>query len=556
MKQNLPSLLCFIASILLVTCSTQENKAVQQAENSINTIDMTTHVRILASDDFQGRKPFTEGETKTIEYLAQEYEKIGLKAPYNGDSYFQQVPMVEIGYQPSESINLKTAKGNLELNHIKDYLAETPHIVEEVNIDNAEIVFAGYGIVAPEYNWDDYAHIDVKDKIVLVLVNDPGFGTQDPNLFNGNAMTYYGRWVYKYEEAARQGAKGIWVVHSTKPAGYPWGSLSNTSGSNLYLLSENNNADQCALTGWITEEACTKIFKYNNFDFNKIKEEAASNAFKAFSLNTQLNLTIKNRLKYDISNNVVGIIEGKERNDECIVYTAHWDHFGIGPAQDGDSIYNGAADNALAVACMLETAKAFAEAPQPQRTVVFVSVTAEETGMLGSNYYANNGLFAPNKTVANLNYELPLPIGRMKDVTITGFGQSELDEYVERFAKEQDRYIAPESSPENGMYYRSDHFSSAKMGIPSLFIKGWQDSREHGKAWAKQKVDEYWATAYHKPADEFDEATADLSGNVEDAKLFFKIGWQLANEDRFPEWSDSSEFKAIREESMKHLNEK
>lgn len=556
MKQNLPSLLCLIASILLVACSTQENKALQQAENSINTIDMTTHVRILASDDFQGRKPFTEGETKTIEYLAQEYEKIGLKAPYDGDSYFQQVPMVEISYQPSESINLKTAKGNLELNHIKDYLAETPHIVEEVNIDNAEIVFAGYGIVAPEYNWDDYAHIDVKDKIVLVLVNDPGFATQDPNLFNGNAMTYYGRWVYKYEEAARQGAKGIWVVHSTKPAGYPWGSLSNTSGSNLYLLSKNNNADQCALTGWITEEACTKIFEYNNFDFNKIKEEAASNAFKAFSLNTQLNLTIKNRLKYDISNNVVGVIEGKERNDECIVYTAHWDHFGIGPAQDGDSIYNGAADNALAVACMLETAKAFAEAPQPQRTVVFVSVTAEETGMLGSNYYANNGLFALNKTAANINYELPLPIGRMKDVTITGFGQSELDEYVERFAKEQDRYIAPESSPENGMYYRSDHFSFAKMGIPSLFIKGWQDSREHGKEWAKQKVDEYWATAYHKPADEFDEATADLSGNVEDAKLFFKIGWQLANEDRFPEWSDSSEFKAIREESMKHLNEK
>ena len=556
MKQNLTSLLWLIPLTLLIACDTQENKAVQQAENSINTADMTTHVRILASDDFQGRKPFTEGETKTIEYLAREYEKIGLKAPYDGDSYFQQVPMVEISYQPSETINLKTANGNLELNHIKDYLAETPHIVEEVNIDNAEIVFAGYGIVAPEYNWDDYANIDAKDKIVLVLVNDPGFATQNPDLFNGNAMTYYGRWAYKYEEAARQGAKGIWVVHSTKPAGYPWESLSNTSGSNLYLLSENNNADQCALTGWITEEACTKIFEHNNLDFNKTKGEAANNSFKAFSLNTHLNLSIKNKLQYDISNNVVGVIEGKERNDECIVYTAHWDHFGIGPAQDGDSIYNGAADNALAVACMLETAKAFAQAPQPQRTVVFVSVTAEETGMLGSNYYANNGLFAPNKTVANINYELPLPIGRMKDVTITGFGQSELDEYVERFAKEQDRYIAPESSPENGMYYRSDHFSFAKVGIPSLFIKGWQDSREHGKEWAKQKVDEYWATAYHKPADEFDEATADLSGNVEDAKLSFKIGWQLANEDRFPEWSNSSEFKAIREESMKHLNEK
>ena len=446
---------------------------------------------------------------------------------------------------------LKTEKGNLELHYPKDYLAESPHIVDEANIENAEIVFAGYGIVAPEYNWDDYANIDAKDKIVLVLVNDPGFDTKNPDLFNGNAMTYYGRWTYKYEEAARQGAKGIWVVHNTKAAGYPWESLSNTASTNLYLLNENKNADQCLLTGWIAEEACTKIFEHSNFDFEKAKKEAESNDFKAFSLNTHLNLTIKNTLHYANSNNVVGIIEGKERKDECIVYTAHWDHFGIGPEHNGDSIYNGAADNALALATMLETAKAFAEAPQPKRTVVFVAVTAEETGLLGSDFYVNNGLFPHNKTVANLNYELPLPIGRMKDVTITGFGQSQLDQYVERFAKEQDRYITPESTPENGMYYRSDHFSFAKVGIPSLFIKGWQDSREHGKEWAKQKVNEYWETAYHKPTDEFDEATADLSGNVEDAKLFFKIGWQLANEPLFPQWNDNSEFKAIRDESMK-----
>ena len=253
-------------------------------------------------------------------------------------------------------------------------------------------------------------------------------------------------------------------------------------------------------------------------------------------------------MHYANSHNVIGVIEGNERKDECIVYSAHWDHFGIGPALDGDSIYNGAADNALAVASMLETAKAFANAPQPQRTIVFAAVTAEETGLLGSNYYVNNALFAPNKTAANLNYEMPLPIGRMNDVTITGFGQSELDQYVARFAKEQDRYIAPESSPENGMYYRSDHLSFARMGIPSLFIKGWQDSREHGKEWAKQQVDEYWETAYHKPSDEFDEETADLLGNVEDAQLYFKIGWQLANESQFPEWSENSEFRAIREQ--------
>ena len=547
MRHTLKTILWLIPFTLLAACGSNDNKAIQQAEHSINVDDMARHVRILASDDFQGRKPFTEGEAKAIEYLAQEYQKIGLQAPYNG-SYFQQVPLVEITSHPSQSITLKTAKGNLKLDYKTDYLAESPHIAEEVTIDNAEIVFAGYGIVAPEYNWDDYAHIDVKDKIVLVLVNDPGFATQNTDLFNGNAMTYYGRWTYKYEEAARQGAKGIWVIHSTKPAGYPWQSLANTASTNLYLLNENKNTDLCMLTGWIHEAACTTLFEQNNFDFHKTKKEAESNSFKAFSLNTHLNITIKNSMHYANSHNVIGVIEGNERKDECIVYSAHWDHFGIGPALDGDSIYNGAADNALAVASMLETAKAFANAPQPQRTIVFAAVTAEETGLLGSNYYVNNALFAPNKTAANLNYEMPLPIGRMNDVTITGFGQSELDQYVARFAKEQDRYIAPESSPENGMYYRSDHLSFARMGIPSLFIKGWQDSREHGKEWAKQQVDEYWETAYHKPSDEFDEETADLLGNVEDAQLYFKIGWQLANESQFPEWSENSEFRAIREQ--------
>lgn len=535
--------------ILLSACSPNSDNLVQQAEESINAEDMASYVRMLASDEFQGRKPFTEGEAKTIKYLSEQFEKIGLKAPYEG-SYLQEVPMVQISYQPSPSIELKLPKGNLKLDYVQDYIAKTPHIVDEVNIMNTEMVFAGYGIVAPEYDWDDYAHLDVRDKIVLVLVNDPGFATQDPTFFKGNAMTYYGRWAYKYEEAARQGAKGIWVIHETSAAGYPWASLSNTCGSNLYLLDENNNLDQCELTGWITEEACAKIFDYNGMDFAQSKKAAASRDFKPFSLNTHLNLKIQNDLKYDSSHNVVGMIEGKERKDECIVYSAHWDHFGIGPVHDGDSIYNGAADNALAVACMLETAKAFAQAPQPERSIVFVSITAEETGMLGSNYYASHSLFEPHKTAANLNYELPLPIGRMKDVTITGFGQSELDEYVERSAREQDRYIAPEPSPENGMYYRSDHFSFAKVGIPSLFIKGWQDSREHGREWAKEQISHYWNTAYHKPADEFNEQVADLSGNVEDAKLFFKIGWQLANEDSFPEWSDDSEFKSIRESSM------
>lgn len=533
---------------LLVACSSRDQQ-VLLAEKSICAETLAEHVKVLASDEFQGRKPFTEGERKTIEYLAKEFEKIGLKAPYNG-SYLQEVPMVGMTYHPSPTITLNLPKGSLTLYNGKDFLAKTPHITDRVEIQEAEVVFAGYGIVAPEYGWDDFADIDVRDKVVLVLVNDPGFATRNPSLFNGKAMTYYGRWPYKYEEAARHGAKGVLVIHETAAAGYPWASLSNTSGTNLYLLTENNNMDQCALTGWITEEACQKMFEYNGLDFAQAKKDVLDPSFKAFSLNTHMSLTIQNDLKQDITHNVVGIIEGKSRKDECIVYSAHWDHFGIGVPDNGDSIYNGAADNALAVACMLETAKAFAQAPQPERSVIFLAPTAEETGMQGSLYYALNPLFPPNKTVANLNYELPLPMGRMRDVTITGFGQSELDAYAERFAKEQDRYIAPEPFPENGMYYRSDHFSFAKVGIPSLFIKGWQESREHGKEWAKAQIAHYWETAYHKPADEFDEQLADLSGNVEDAQLFFKIGWQLSNESTFPAWSDTSEFKAIRDASF------
>ncbi|MDO5017166.1 MAG: M28 family peptidase [Porphyromonas sp.] len=540
----------FLTVVLLSACSGERSGQVQFAEESIDAESLARHVKMLSSDQFLGRQPFTEGEVKTVAYLSAEFEKIGLKAPYADGSYLQEVPMVEMTYNPDPTVTLQLANGAVTLYNRVDYLAKTPHITDQVEIQQAEVVFAGYGIVAPEYGWNDYADIDVRDKVVLVLVNDPGYATQDPELFNGNAMTYYGRWAYKYEEAAKQGAKGVLVIHNTEEAGYPWASISNTAGTNLYLLTEDNNMEQCALTGWISEEACQRIFESNNLDFAQAKKEALEPTFESFSLGTYLDLTIKNELKYDVTHNVVGVIEGTTRKDECIVYSAHWDHFGIGVPQDGDSIYNGAADNALAVACMLETAKAFAQAPQPKRTVVFLSPTAEETGMQGSLYYALNALFPPHKTVVNLNYELPLPIGRMRDVTITGYGQSELDAYVDRFAREQDRYIAPEPSPENGMYYRSDHFSFAKVGIPSLFIKGWQDSREHGMEWAKNQVINYWETAYHKPTDEFDERTADLSGNVEDARLFFKIGWQLANEDTFPEWSDKSEFKTLRENSL------
>ena len=549
-----PRRFIFVLLLTVFIGCKNENNALD-AENTINLTDYEKHLKTLASDEFQGRKPFTIGEEKSVNYIADEFKKMGLKAPY-GDSYFQDVPLVEQNFFPDDKISITTKGGEVVLEKTTDYIAKTPHLDSIVDIKDSEIVFAGYGIVAPEYNWNDYEGIDVKDKVVLVLVNDPGFATQDPTLFKGNSMTYYGRWAYKYEEAARQGAKGIMVIHATKPAGYDWQVLTNTSSSGISLQAKDKNHSKCALEGWITDKACKRLFEKSGLNFDELAKQAISNTFKAVSLNCNLNLTIKTALKFQNSKNVVGIIEGTERADECIVYSAHWDHFGIGPKHNGDSIYNGAMDNATALAAMLETAKAFANLKEkPKRSVVFVSVTAEETGMTGSAYYAENGVFLPEKTIANLNFELLLTKGRMKDVTITGFGQSELDDYVAEAAKEQDRYIVEEAFPENGMYYRSDHFSFAKIGIPSLFIKGWQDSREHGKEWAKQQVKNYWATAYHKPADEYDPKTSNLEGCIEDAKLFFKIGFKLANENSYPNWNEKSEFRAIRDKSLLKLQE-
>ncbi|MGV8945244.1 MAG: M20/M25/M40 family metallo-hydrolase [Lutibacter sp.] len=537
-------------SIILTVIGCANKDQVLEAENSINATDLEKHVIKLSSDEFQGRKPFTIGEDKATQYIADEFKKMGIEGGFDGN-YFQDVPSVELNYSPDKRITINTKNGKLLLNNTEDFIAKTPRIKDSVEIKNAEIIFAGYGIVAPEYGWNDYKDIDVKDKIVLVLVNDPGFATQNKDLFKGNAMTYYGRWTYKYEEAAKQGAKGVLVIHSDKAAGYGWKVLTNTSASGISIQTKDGNAEKCALEGWITDIAAKKLFEKSGLDFETLSKEAETADFKALSLNCNLNLTIRTKLKFANSKNVVGLIKGTKHPDECIVYSAHWDHFGIGPVQNGDSIYNGAIDNGTALGAFLETAKAFSKLKiKPERSIVFISVTAEETGMIGSRYYAQNGLFPPEKTIANLNYELLLPFGKMKDVTITGLGQSELDAYVEQAATAQDRYIAEDPFPENGMYFRSDHFSFAQAGIPSLFFKGWQDSREHGKEWATEQINNYWANTYHKPTDEYHPNAADLSGCVEDAKLFFKIGYKLANETTYPKWNEKSEFKTIREKSM------
>jgi len=537
-----------ITMLIAISCSSPQNY--KQAEESINARAIKTHDSILASDAFMGRMPFTEGEKKTIGYLKNEFQKLGLQ-PGNHGSYFQEVPMVEIKGKPAGDLLIQSDKGDFTLKFLDEYTASTRRIQEKVTVENSPLVFVGYGIVAPEYSWNDYKNIDVKGKTVVMLVNDPGYALRDTTLFKGKKMTYYGRWTYKYEEAARQGATGVMVIHETGAAGYPWGVLRNSAlNADLLLRAKDNNLSRCAFEGWLTTDAATKLFANLGYNLHDLAKQALQPDFKPVPLPAKVSLQLNNHLKFDVSHNVLALLPGSVTPDECVVYTAHWDHFGIGPKINGDSIYNGAADNGYPLACLLETAKAFSElSVKPKRSVLFLAITAEEEGLIGSEFYVTHPVFPLNKTVADINYELFIPMGKMKDVTITGYGQSELDDYVTEIAKKQHRYVVEEPHPENGMYFRSDHFSFAKYGVPSLFCKGWTESAKHGKAWTFEKVKDYWTNHYHQPGDEY-HSSDEAEGLVQDTRLYFELGLKLANENSFPNWKSGSEFKKIRDKSM------
>ncbi len=530
-------------SILVFSCTPSEpDHALISAEG------LSTHIKALSSDEFMGRMPFTEGEEITVNYIKDEYEKLGLK-PGNGDSYFQEVPMVEIEAQNVSSMEISKNGIGVTLNYKDDFVALSRRVTDSIAIVDSEIVFAGFGIVAPEYNWNDYESIDVTGKTVMVLVNDPGFSTGDPDFFKGEAMTYYGRWTYKYEEAARQGAAGVIIVHDTKPASYPWTVVRNGwTGANLYLQAEDNNMSRCEIEGWVSLEAAKGIFALagmQDYDFTK---ESVSQDFSSFSLNINLSLSFDNNTKFSKSKNVVGLLEGSTKPEEVIIYSGHWDHFGIGATVDGDSIFNGAVDNASGIAAILEIAHAFTHQDNvPERSVLFLAVTAEEQGLLGSEYYAANPIFEPSKTIANLNIDALNPFGPMKDLTVVGYGQSELEDIAEVFAKEQGRYISPDPTPGAGSFFRSDHFNFAKVGIPALYGKGEKEHMANGIEYATEQNELYTANHYHRQSDEFT-ADWDLGGMLQDTELFFKVGEKLANDPTlWPKWKVGSEFKAIRE---------
>lgn len=525
----------------VISCGQNDKDHSSQVQVSEKNIGL--HMQRLASDDFLGRKPFTEGGTKTVSYLTQQFEK--LKAlPGNQGSYAQEVPLIEITGKPDSLLRIKCGKTKLNLIYSQDFVALTEKAVDEVTLQDSELIFAGYGIVAPEYDWNDYEGIDWAGRTAVVLVNDPGFVTGDTTLFKGNEMTYYGRWTYKYEEAARQGAAGVLIIHATKPASYGWNVVqSSWSGASLGLES---NLPKTEVQGWITSSAAQTLFGASEATISNYAELALKPDFKPVPLGLTASITIKNHIKRDVTKNVIAYITGDERKDEYIIYSAHWDHLGVGTPVDNDSIYNGAVDNASGTACLLAIADAFKKSPTTKRSVVFLAVTAEEQGLLGSAYYAEHPIFDPEKTVANINMDALSSPGPMKDLTITGYGQSEMDRYAEEAAKKQGRYIIPDPEPEKGYFFRSDHFNFAKIGIPALYASGSYEDFEHGRDYVKKMNEEYETYLYHQPSDEYDPEKTKLGGIQFDAQLLFEVGFRLANEDYFPKWKKGSEFKAAR----------
>jgi len=518
------------------------------------------HVRVLSSDEYEGRAPGTKGETLSVKYLEDQFKKLGLKPGNPDGTYVQKVPLV--GIVGKEARPFTVAKGTQKhsFKWSDDVVAWTKRVGDGAAIDGSDVVFAGYGVEAPEFNWDDFKDVDVKGKTIIVLVNDPAVpdpadpARLDPKTFGGKAMTYYGRWTYKFEEGARKGAAAIFVVHETGPAGYPFSVVQGNLREKFDLITPDKNAGRAAIEGWITLDAAKKLLAMGGQDFDALKKQATTREFKPVPLGVKASFAIKNTLRTIDSQNVAAKLEGGDARlkDEYVVYSAHWDHLGIGaPAADGDKIYNGALDNASGVATVLEIARAFTQVqPPPKRSILFVMVTAEEQGLLGSQYYSINPLYPLNKTAANINIDGVNQWGRTKDLTLIGMGASDLDDYALAAAHEQGRTLTPDPEPEKGFYYRSDHFNFAKQGVPALDPDSGVDFVGKSADYSKTKRDEYNEKDYHGPSDEI-KPDWDLSGAAEDAQLLLAVGYRVANADKFPEWKPGNEFKAIREKSLK-----
>jgi Zn-dependent M28 family amino/carboxypeptidase len=505
------------------------------------------HLERLSSDEFEGRAPGTRGERLTVNYLVDEFSKLGL-APGYGDSYLQPVPMVEMTNEGRSDLAIAGMGDDFSLHYPEEMIIGSRRLGREPHgVSDSELVFVGYGIVAPEYDWNDYEGLDVEGKTVVILVNDPGYATADPALFNGNAMTYYGRWTYKYDEAARQGAAAALIVHETEPASYGWDVVINSWSSAQFELGDAGDEPIMALEGWITVAAANDLFARAGLDFDAEKSRAESVAFTPVSLGGRATGQVRNSVREGVSYNVIASIPGNSRPDEAVIYMAHWDHLGRNLAIPGSAgIYNGAIDNASGTAALLEIARLYQEGGKPERTVVFLAVTLEEYGLLGSRYYVNNPAIPTAQTVAAINMDAMTLIGPTEDVVVVGYGSSELEEILARAVKLQGRTVVQEPTPEAGYYYRSDHFNFARAGVPALYAKGGVIHRDKGVEYGMAEQRDYRDRRYHKPADEFD-PNWDFTGVAEDLELLYMVGRDLADGSAWPNWYPGNEFRAIRD---------
>ena len=547
------AILAAAAALAGCTATTAEESTALSAGAStapaISVDTLKTVTQQLSSDEFEGRAPTTPGEEKSVALIADRFQRAGLQ-PGNRGSWFQNVPLVETTAAPT-ALRIAGGKAPLTFNHRTDMVANSYQVQPSIALDNSEILFVGYGINAPERGWNDYAGVDVKGKTVIILVNDPDYqtpGVEGP--FNGRAMTYYGRWTYKYEEAARQGAAAAFIVHDTEPASYGWNVVqSSWTGPQYNMDAADNHMDQSKVIGWLTNEAAQKLFANAGRDLATLSAAARQKGFRPVPLGQRASISLTNQIKRQASKNVIGILPGTARPNEYVIYTAHWDHLGICDADaTGDNICNGALDNATGTAGLIALAEAHVRAGAPERSIIFLAVTAEESGLLGSRYYGENPVYPLAQTVGGVNMDGLNVIGDTRDLVVIGPGKSELEDYFKRAANDLNLTVKNEPTPEAGYYYRSDHFSLAKFGVPMLYAEGGEDLVNGGIAAGRAAAEDYRANRYHQPSDEYDPGW-NWDGAVRDLKIYYRIGRELAESDAWPNWYQGDEFRAIRDRS-------
>ena len=552
----------YLGALVFFVCGCSRGPSTPDAAlRSFSGDRLLAHIRILSSDEFEGRGPGSKGDQLTIQYLQDQLRGTGLEPGNTDGTYLQNVPLVGITPDPQMKLTLTSHGHSLAPKFQSDFVAWTKRVVETSSAD-ADMIFVGYGVQAPEFQWDDFKGVDVRGKILVVLVNDPPVPNPqnpsqlDPNTFGGIAMTYYGRWTYKFEKATEMGATGCFIIHQTERAAYPWEVVRNSwSGEQFDLPTSDKNMSRVAIQGWFTQQTAKALFRMAGRDLAKLTVSAASRDFRPVPLGVRARITIRNRLRTIDSHNVIARLTGSDPRlkNSYVIYTAHWDHFGVGPEVNGDRIYHGAVDNASGTAALLEIARAYKQlATPPRRTILFVSVTAEEQGLLGSRYYTEHPLYPLAQTALDTNMDGMNVHGRTRDIVMVGRGNSTLDELVADIAREQGRTVKPDVEPEKGLFYRSDHFNFAKQGVPSFAPDSGVDFIGRPEGWGLERRRRYTAENYHKPSDKIQDDW-DMSGAVQDCQLYLLVGYRVANAEQAPEWKPGAEFKAKRDAMLHSL---